>query len=93
MYEIQKSHTDIGQSYNTFKYTVHADRIYTRLEHQLQGRMFLIFIAIMMHYRIYIMLKKIDLLSRYSPEDAIRHLDRIYMLRIGYQWKLLETHM
>jgi hypothetical protein len=42
----------------------------------------------MMHYRIYGILKKKGLLSRFSHEDIIRHLDRIYMLRIGDQWKL-----
>ena len=36
------------------------------------------------------MLKKMDLLSRYSPEDVIRHLDRINMRRIGDQRKLSE---
>ena len=52
--------------------------------------MFANFIALVMHYRIYNMLKKMDLPSRYSPEDVIMHLERIYMLRIGDQWKLSE---
>ena len=36
------------------------------------------------------MLRKMDLLNRYSQENVIRHLDRIYMLRIGDQRKLSE---
>ena len=36
--------------------------------------MFANFIALVMHYRIYNMLKKMDLPSRYSPEDVIMHL-------------------
>ena len=78
------------QSYDTFKNTIHADRTYMRNDFHLQGWMFVNFIAPMMHYRIYGMLKKMDLLSRYSPEDVIRHLDRIYMLRTGDRWKLSE---
>ena len=52
--------------------------------------MFVNFIALMMHYRIYGILKKMELLSHHSPVDVIRHLDHIYMLRIGDQWKLSE---
>ena len=85
-----KSRTDIEQSYDNFKNTIHADRTYMRDDFHLQGWMFVNFIALMMHYRIYGMLKKTDILSRYSPEDVIRHLDRIHMLRIGDQWKLSE---
>ncbi len=51
------------------------------------------FIALMMPYRIYGMLNKMNLLGHFSTENAFRHLDRIYMLRIGDQWKLLEIYM
>ena len=90
VYGMLKSRTDIEQSYDTFKNTIHADRTYMRDDFHLQGWMFVNFIALRMHYRIYGMLKKTDILSRYSPEDVIRHLDRIHMLRIGDQWKLSE---
>ena len=90
VYGMLKSRTDIERSYDTFKDTIHADMTYMRGDLQLQGWMFVNFIALMMHYRIYGMLKKMDLLSRYSPGDVIRHLDRIYMLRLGDQWKLPE---
>jgi transposase len=90
VYDMLKSRTDIEQSYDNFKNTIHADRTYMRDDFHLQGWMFVNFIALMMHYRIYGMLKKTDILSRYSPEDVIRHLDRIHMLRIGDQWKLSE---
>ena len=90
VYGMLKSRADIEQSYDTFRNTIHADRTYMRDDLQLQGWMFVNFIALMMHYRIYGMLKKMDLLSRYSPGDVIRHLDRIYMLRIGDQRKLSE---
>lgn len=85
VYGMLKSRADVEQSYDTFKNTIHADRTYMRDDHQLQGWMFVNFIALMMHYRIYSMLKKMDLLSHHSPEDVIRHLERIYMLRIGDQ--------
>ena len=85
-----KSRTDIEQSYDTFKNTIHADRTYMRDDLHLQGWMFVNFIALIMHYRIYNILKKMDLLSHYSPEDIIKHLERVYMLKMDEEWKISE---
>ncbi|EQD75681.1 hypothetical protein B1A_03843 [mine drainage metagenome] len=52
--------------------------------------MFVNFIALILHYRIYNLLKKHDLLKRYSPEDVITHLERVYMLKIGDDWRISE---
>ena len=90
VYGMLKSRTDIEQSYDTFKNTIHADRTYMRDDLHLQGWMFVNFIALIMHYRIYNMLKKMDILSRYSPEDIIKHLERVYMLKMGEEWKISE---
>lgn len=89
-FTLLKSRADIEQSYDTFKNTIHADRTYMRDDYQLQGWTFVNFIALILHYRIYGMLKQRDLLKRYSPEDAIEHLERISMLKIGDEWKLSE---
>ena len=90
VYGMLKSRTDIEQSYDTFKNTIHADRTYMRDDLHLQGWMFVNFIALTMHYRIYNILKKMDLLSHYSPEDIIKHLERVYMLKIDEEWKISE---
>ena len=90
VYGMLKSRTDIEQSYDTFKNTIHADRTYMRDDLHLQGWMFVNFIALTMHYRIYNMLKKMDLLSHYSPEDIIKHLERVYMLKMDEEWKISE---
>lgn len=91
VYEMLKSRADIEQSYDTFKNTIHADRTYMRDDYQLQGWMFVNFLALIMHYRIYNLLKAKDLLKRYSPEDVIEHLQRISMLKIGDEWKISEV--
>ncbi|MGC8563183.1 MAG: hypothetical protein ACP5NO_08365, partial [Thermoplasmata archaeon] len=48
------------------------------------------FIALILHYRIYSILKEKGLLKRYSPEDVIEHLERVSMLKIGEEWKISE---
>jgi hypothetical protein len=44
----------------------------------------------MLHYRIYNILRKKDLLRHYSPGDVIEHLQRISKLKIGDEWKFSE---
>ncbi len=61
-----------------------------RDDNQMQGWMFVNFIALILYYRIYAMLRKHDLLSRYSVHDVIDHLERVQMLKIGEEWKISE---
>jgi len=66
VYGMLKSRMEVEQAYDTFKNTIHADRPYMRDDHQLQGWMFVNFIALVMHYGIHTMLMKHHALSRYS---------------------------
>jgi len=90
VFDLLKSRSDIEQSYDTFKNTIHADRTYMRDDYQLQGWMFVNFIALILHYRIYSMLRQKNLLSRYSPEDVIKHLERISMIMSGSRPRFSE---
>lgn len=90
VYDMLKSRADIEQSYDTYKNTIHGDRTYVRDDYQMQGWTFVNFLSLILHYRIYNMLKKKDLLKRYSPEDILEHLERVNMLRIGEEWKMSE---
>ena len=90
VYDMLKSRTDIEQAYDTFKNTIHADRTYMRDDFQLQGWMFINFIALILHYRIYALLKSHDMLGKYSPMDLLEHLERISKLKIGDEWKISE---
>lgn len=90
IYTMLKSRADIEQSYDTFKNCIHGDRTYMRDDYQLQGWMFVNFIALMLHYRIYGMLKVKDLLRKYSPDDILEHMQRVHMLKIGDEWKMSE---
>jgi transposase len=82
VYEMLKSRADKEQSYDAFKNTIHADRIYMRDDYQMHGWMFINFIALILHYMIYNMLRRHDLLKGHSPQDVIEHLERICMLKI-----------
>jgi transposase len=90
VYDMLKSRTEIEQAYDTFKNTIHADRSYMRDDHQLQGWIFTNFMALMLHYRIYAMLKSKNMQRKYSPQDVLVHLERMNKLKIGDEWKTSE---
>ena len=53
IFELLKSKVDIEQLYDTFKNTIHADSSYMRDDCQLNGWLFVNFIAMILYYRIY----------------------------------------
>ena len=92
VYGMLKSRTDIEQSYDTFKNTIYVDRTYMRDDQQVQGWIFVNFIALLMHYRIYALMRSKDLIRKYSPEDVLEHLGRVFMLKVGGgAWKISEV--
>ncbi len=90
LYDMMKSRVEIEQAYDTFKNTLNADRTYMRDDNAMRGWMFVNFIALMLHYRIYNILRKKDMLRKYSPRDVLDHLQRVSKLKIGDEWKISE---
>jgi hypothetical protein len=63
-----------------------SDRTYMRDDYQMEGWMFINFIALVFYYRLYRLLADNSLLKRYTPNDALIHLSRIYKLKIHDEW-------
>ena len=61
-----------------------------RDDFQPQGWMFINFIALILHYRIYTLLKSHEMLRKYSSMDLLEHLERKSKLKIGDEWKISE---
>ncbi len=89
-FELLKERIDIEQVFDTFKNTLHADRSYMRDDVHLQGWMLANFIALLIHYRVYELLRSSEALDDYSPRDVVLHLSRVYKLRVGERWLLSE---
>ncbi len=66
------------------------DASYMQNERSLEGWLFLNHISIITIYKIYALLKKNDLLSRYSPADLMEHLKYIFKIKIGNSWLTSE---
>jgi len=48
------------------------------------------FIAMIIYYRLFILLKQANLLSKHSPMDIVEMSKAIYKLKIGGTWRLSE---
>ena len=78
-----KSRVNVEQAFDTFKNVIEADRTYMRDDKQVDGWLFINFMAMQLYYKIYAILIKNKMLNEHSPLDIIIHLKRIYMLKTG----------
>ncbi|MEM3431606.1 MAG: hypothetical protein QXT72_02105 [Candidatus Micrarchaeia archaeon] len=83
LYNMLKSRVNIEQAYETFKNTLDANRSYMRNDYAMQGRMFVNFISLLHHYRIYNILRKKDLLRKYILKAVLDHLQKVNKLKIS----------
>ena len=86
IYSLLKSRGEIERMFDTFKNVLNADRTYMRDDYQMEGWMFINFISLIFYYKIYSILEENQLLKKYSPNDVLIHLARIYKLKIQDKW-------
>lgn len=86
IYNLLKSRVEIEIMFDAFKNVLNADRTYMRDDYQMEGWMFINFIALVFYYRLYRHLVDNSLLKKYSPNDVLIHLSRIYKLKIQDEW-------
>jgi transposase len=90
IYNLLKSRAEIETMFDTFKNVLHADRTYMRDDYQLEGWMFINFVALVFYYRLYRLLADNALLKKYTPGDVLLHLSRVYRLKIRDRWLIGE---
>jgi len=90
VYGFLKARVEIEQMYDSFKNVLHADRMYMRDDYQVEGWMFINFVALLFYYQLRNMLVERGLLGRYSVNDILVHLSRIYKLKVDGDWVISE---
>ena len=90
VYNLLKCRVEIEVMFDIFKNILNADRTYMRDDYQMEGWMFINFIALVFYYKLYRILSDNMLLKRYSPMDVLIHLSRVYKLKIQNRWLLSE---
>lgn len=64
--------------------------MYMQNRYVLEGWLTANFIAMIAYHKLYIRLKKANMLSKHSPKDIIELCKSIYKLNINDQWKISE---
>jgi len=90
IYTVLKSRSEIETMFDAFKNILQADRTYMRDDYQMEGWMFINFLALVFYYKTYGLLSDNGLLKRYSPKDVLIHLSRVHKLKIQDRWVTSE---
>lgn len=90
LYEAYKQRNEVETMFDSYKNFLNADRMYMQDRHVLEGWLMANFIAMIAYYKLYTRLKKVNLLSKYSPKDIIELSKSIYQIKIRGKWHRSE---
>jgi transposase len=90
-YNIYKERVEIEQSFDFLKNFLEQDKSYMQNEKSLETWAFINHVSLMLNYKIYNLLRRKDLLSKFSVADFISHLKYIFKVKINDSWCLRET--
>jgi len=88
VYYTYKSRCEIEQLFDIFKNELEADSTYMHSTESLKGWMFVNHLALTSYYRVYKMLKEVDILDKYSVDDILLQLEHIFAVKVEECWKL-----
>lgn len=90
VYKTYKTRGDIETMIDAMKNNLMLDKSYMQNEFALQGWMFITFIAIQWYYEIYMLIRKKDLTSKYSPKELLTHLSELKKIKSNENWVVSE---
>lgn len=90
IYEAYKQRNEIEVLFDSYKNFLDADRTYMQDRYVLEGWLMANFIAMIAYYKLYINIKRIDKLSKFSPKDIIELSKSIYKTKIHGVWTTSE---
>lgn len=86
IFEILKTRMEVERMFDVLKNTLNADSTYMRSSDSLETWLLINHIALLLYYRIFVLLKDHKLLKTLSPKDLLVRLTRIYKLSISGEW-------
>jgi transposase len=90
IYFLYKERGEIEQSFDFLKNLLEQDKSYMQNEKSLETWAFINHISLMLNYKIYNLLRKKGLLSKFSVADFLSHLKYIFKVKINETWHLTE---
>jgi len=90
VYESYKQRNEIEVMFDSYKNYLDADVSYMQNRYVLEGWLFANFIAMIAYYKLYVRLRQVNLLNKYSPKDIIELSKAICKVKIRGAWHLAE---
>ena len=83
IFSFLESRIEIECAFDTFKNSLEGDKTYMRDENSIRGHLFISFLALYLHCKILEHLRQKDMLDKFSVEDVLSHLSKIYKVHLG----------
>ena len=90
IYNIYKERMEIEQCFDFLKNYLEQDKSYMQNEKCLETWSFINHISLMLNYKVYNLLRRKNLLSKFSVADFVSHLKYIFKVKINDSWLLSE---
>jgi len=90
-YSIYKERMEIEQAFDFLKNLLEQDKSYMQNEKSLETWAFINHISLILNYKIYNLLRRKELLAKFSVADFISHLKYIFKVKINNTWCLSEA--
>ena len=90
IYSIYKERREIEQTFDFLKNQLEQDKTHMQNEQSLETWAFINHIALMLHYKLYNLLREKKLLAKFSVADFLSHLKYIFKIKAGSQWLTSE---
>jgi transposase len=91
IYELYKERGEIEQSFDFLKNLLEQDKSYMQNEKSLETWAFINHISLVLCYKIYNLLRKKALLSKFSVAGFLSHLKYIFKVKINDSWCVSES--
>ena len=85
IYVLYKQRREIEYAFRAMKSTLEADKTYMQSREKLQGYIFIIFLALYIYSKAMDHLKRKGILGKYSVEDILTILSKIYIIKMKNQ--------
>jgi transposase len=92
LYTQYKHRMEIETLFDSYKNLLEADSSYMQSDSGFEAWTFINHLAIMLYYKIFVLLKDNNKLSNVSPRDLLLKLTRIFKVKINNQWITAEIN-
>lgn len=80
IFQLYKSRDRIEKLFESYKTILEADKLYLQDNDAVFGHIFVSFLSLFAYSKLELILKKADIIDRYSPKDLLLEFSKIYMV-------------